>query len=88
MYNLVYFVTDIYENVRLGNDHCYAGPLAGQLFICCKVNFVAIFKSQTVHASSTYWALQVHNTFSDLDCISRSQQCQTVLTENFMFLTD
>ena len=26
-------------------------------------------------------------TFSDLDCISRSQQCQTVLTENVMFLS-
>ena len=25
---------------------------------------------------------------SDLDCISRSQQCQTVLTENFIFLSD
>ena len=25
-------------------------------------------------------------TFSDLDCISRSQQCQIVLTENVMFL--
>ena len=28
------------------------------------------------------------HTFSDLDIISRSQLCQIVLTENFMFLSD
>ena len=27
-------------------------------------------------------------TFSDPDIILKSQQCQTVLTENFMFLSD
>ena len=30
----------------------------------------------------------IHTTFSDLDCISRSQQCQTVSSQNFMFLSD
>ena len=43
-------------------------------------------KCQTLHDGSTHKALPIHTTFSDLDCISRSQQCQTVLTENFMFL--
>ena len=32
--------------------------------------------------------LPVHKTFSDLDIILRSQQCQIVLPEKFMFLTD
>ena len=44
-------------------------------------------KCQTVHDGSTHWTLPIHTTFSDFDCISRSQQCQTVLTENFMFLS-
>ena len=34
---------------------------------------------------TTHWALPVHSTFSDLDHISRSQQCQTILTENLMY---
>ena len=34
-----------------------------------------------------YWALPVHFTFSYLDQISRSQQCQTVLFENYVFLS-
>ena len=53
-----------------------------------KVN-VAIFpdtvnddKCEISHGGSTHRALPIHATFSDLDCIARSQQCQTVLTEN------
>ena len=34
---------------------------------------------------STRRALHIHTTFSDLDCISRSQQCQTVFTEILCF---
>ena len=45
-------------------------------------------KCQTVHDGSIYWALPIHTTSSDLDCISRSQQCQPVWTEYFMFLSD
>ena len=37
---------------------------------------------------TTHWGLPVDYTFSDLDIISRSQQCQTVLTENCMFLSN
>ena len=32
------------------------------------------------------WPLPIYTTFSDLDYISRSHHCQTVLTENLMFL--
>ena len=45
-------------------------------------------KCQTLHDGSTHLALPIHITFSDLDCISRLQQCQTVLTENVMFFSD
>ena len=44
-------------------------------------------KFQTSH-DGTHSALPMHTTFDDLDYISRSQQCQTVLTKNFMFLSD
>ena len=37
---------------------------------------------------STHWALPIHATFSDLDNIWRSQQCQKVLTEFFMFVSN
>ena len=36
---------------------------------------------------TTHLALPFHYSFSDPDIISRSQQCQAVLTENFMFLS-
>ena len=42
-------------------------------------------KCQALCYDSTYWALPIHTTFSDFDYIWRSQQCQTVLTEDFMF---
>ena len=42
---------------------------------------------QTFHGGSTHWALPIHTIFSDLGRISRLQQCQTVSTENFMFLS-
>ena len=45
-------------------------------------------KCQTLHDDSIYWGLPIHTTFSGLDCIWRPQQCQTILTENFMFLSD
>ena len=45
-------------------------------------------KCQTLHDGTTCSALLVHTTFSDLDHISKSQQCETVLTENFVFLSD
>ena len=43
-------------------------------------------KCQTLDGGTTHWALPVHNSFGDLDHISRSQQYQTVLTENFVVL--
>ena len=45
-------------------------------------------KYQTLHDGSTPWALPILNTFCDLDHISGSQQCQTVLTENFVLFSD
>ena len=62
----------------------------GWLSICGK-NLRADFLGhycQTLHDGITRWALLIHTTFSDFDCISRAQQCQTVLTENFMFFSD
>ena len=41
-----------------------------------------------VHDGSNHWALPIQTTFSDLDCISRSHQCQKVLMEHFMFWSD
>ena len=45
------------------------------------------YKCKTFGVGSTPGALPIPTTFSDLDCISRSQ-CQTVLNEDFMFLPD
>ena len=45
-------------------------------------------KCQTLHDGSAYRALLFRTTFSDLDPISRSQQCKTDLTANCMFLID
>ena len=36
------------------------------------------------HDGSAYWASPIHNTFCERDCISRSQQCQTLLAELFL----
>ena len=52
-----------------------------QTLWCC--DFLWQYKylrCQTLHDGSAHWALPSHTTFSDLDCISRSQQCQTVST--------
>ena len=43
---------------------------------------------QTLHEDTSHRALPVHTTYSDLDHVSWSQQCQTVLTENFIILSD
>ena len=45
-------------------------------------------KCQTLHDGSAHWALRIDTIFSGLDCTSRSQQCQMVLTETFKFLFD
>ena len=66
---------------------------AGRLFIYAKNFNIAISLDtinmiyQTLHGDSAYRALPIHTTFIDFDCILRSQQCQTVLTENVMFLS-
>ena len=44
-------------------------------------------KCQTLRDGTAHWTLRVHYTFNDLDIISSSQQCQTVLTENLMWLS-
>ena len=69
---------------------------ASQLSVCgkTKVNFFFFFlehykygKYQTLHNGSAHWALPILTSFSDLDCISRSHQRQTVLTEIFTFFS-
>ena len=45
-------------------------------------------KCQSLHGGSIYRTSPLPTTFSDLWHISRSQQCQTVLTENFIFLSN
>ena len=42
----------------------------------------------TLHDGTTQGALPFHYTFSDLDLISKSQQCQAILTESFVFLSN
>ena len=44
---------------------------------------VSYYNCQTLHDGNTYWGLPIHITFSDLDCISRSLECQTVLSKTF-----
>ena len=44
-------------------------------------------KRSTLHEATSQWAVPVHSTFSDLDHISQSQHCQTILAEHFLFLS-
>ena len=44
-------------------------------------------KWQTLHDGTTPCALPFQASFGDLDRISKSQQRQTVLTENYVFLS-
>ena len=61
---------------------------ARRAFVCAKKFNVMIF-SKTVNMINiklcTHWTLPIYTTYSDRACISRSQQCQTVSNENFMF---
>ena len=43
---------------------------------------------QTLYDDSAHWALPIYTIFNDPDCNSRPLQCQTVLTENCIFLSD
>ena len=45
-------------------------------------------KCQSLHRGSAHLAVPLHTTFSDRGCISAKQQCQTHITETFMFLFD
>ena len=71
-----------------------AGWLASWLIVhmwqkleCCEfLGHYKYVKHQTLSGCTTHWALPIHTTSSDLDCISGSQQRQTVLTENVIFL--
>ena len=70
--------------------------LAGWVSVCGKDFNVAVFLdtginminiklcSMVVHVE----LLPIHTTFSDLDCISRSQHCQTVLAENCLVVAE
>ena len=50
--------------------------------ICCDfLRYYKHDKCQILHDGSTHQTLPIHTTFSDLDCISRSQLCQTVFAE-------
>ena len=75
------------------NDQWHASRLAECPYINVVIFSGAINKydkCQSVHEGNTHWALPIHTitTFSDLDYIWRSQQCQTASTENFMFLSN
>ena len=77
--------------VRPCNDQRWAAQQADcmvwQELTCCDfVRHYKCDKCQTLHDGTAYWALAVHTIFSDLDHISR-RQCQTVLTEDVMFLS-
>ena len=79
------------KNVNLCTDVCNGRPIVGMWRKLEHCNFLRHYKSdecQTLHDGSTHWALPAHAIFSDLDSISRSQQCQTALTEHFMFQSD
>ena len=68
--------------MSLCNDQCLA-VLVAQKLLC--FNFLGLHKCgicKTLHDGISYGALPMCTTFSDLDHISRSWQCQTVLTEN------
>ena len=57
--------------------------------ICCDfLRYYKHDKCQILHDGSTHCALPVRTTSRDLVGLSRSQQCQTVLTEKLMFLSD
>ena len=45
-------------------------------------------KCQTLHDGTSLWALPVHTIFREQDHISKSWQCQTVLTADLLFLSD
>ena len=68
---------------------------AGRFYVCDKNVDVTIF-SDVINMIIVKLCMMVVlfklypfiATFSDLECISRSQQCQTVLTEKFMFVSD
>ena len=45
-------------------------------------------QSQTLHDGNTQSALPFHITFNDLDHSLEPKQCETVLAENFMFVSD
>ena len=77
-------------------DCCTQVRPVGRLSLCGKHFNVAIF-SDTIPMINgklcmmlvpMHRALPIRTTFSDLDCISMSQQCQTVLTEKFMLISD
>ena len=55
----------------------------GHYSLQCKIK---CDKQHTLHAGATHQALPIHTTFSDLEYSSRSQQCQTALTEILTFL--
>ena len=59
-----------------------------KLYPCNFLTHYMYGKCKTLHDSSTHGALPIHTIFSDFDFISRSQQCITVFTENFIFLSD
>ena len=90
------------KKVSLCNDHCNSSLcsreiiyffLVGQVSGRLKNFSIGIFADTIdvinvkLHDGTTRLALPVHFTFNDLDFISRSQQCQTVLAESFIFLS-
>ena len=76
------------KNVSLCNDQCQAGrPSVRMWQKLQRYNFLGHYtydNCQTFHDGSIHWALSIHTAFSVLDCISKSQQCETFLSENVL----
>ena len=73
------------------NDQCWAdrpASLAQKLEHCDFLRNLKTDQCQNLYDGISHRAVSIHATFSDLDHISRSQLCQTVLTKKFMFLSE
>ena len=88
--NFCSFLTRM-KNVSQCNDQCWPASWVivwhGKTKMLWFLRHYKCNKCQTLHDGITHWVLPVNTTFNDLYHISRSRQCQRVLTENLMFLS-
>ena len=84
---VIWLVPKMLVNVMHGRLASWC-PFVAKTYYCNFVEHCKCDICETLGDGSTYWALPMLTSLSDLDCISRSKQCQTVLNGNFMFLLD